>query len=69
MLSLIFMNFKKNREKKINMVSRKLIYLHCLSDSQLKFTCSKSTTENLEKVWSMFKITNENTKTTSLTSI
>ena len=34
---------------------------------QVTFTCSKSTTETLEKLWNMFKVNNKNTRMTSLT--
>ena len=36
--------------------------------SQLTFTCSKSTTKTLKKLWNMFKVNNKNTRTTPLTS-
>ena len=35
--------------------------------SQLTYSCSKSTIETLEKVWSMFKMNNINIRTTLLT--
>ena len=34
------------------------------TSSQVIFTCSKSTTETLEKKWNVFKVTNKNTRTT-----
>ena len=38
---------------------------HVTTVTQRTFTCSKSAIKTLEKVWNMFKVYNQNTRTTS----
>ena len=64
--------FLEKNSKQINYI-KVLFYLRknktmIIVSSHLTFTCSKSIMEILEKVWTMFKVNNKNTRITSLTS-